>query len=531
MPRPFLNRAFAVGLLVAVTGLAFLVAFTFFKKGGYSERDSYAVFAYFDDVTGLTWKSRVQIAGIQVGEVDKVTLVGTRARLDLRIKKDIDFHTDACLTKRFPSALLPDALLEATAGTPQTQSLRDLPPEKREITCVREAASVQKLLESMSKIAADVQIITRDLTQTVGGAQGSIREIVEHLAQVARNIDRTVSENSDKLASILDNANAFTGELRGIAEQDREKYHQIAKNVAEASERLNDVLASVQSIIGKSNQPELKESVEGLRGAIEKANASLAHVEEVTKKVAEGKSVAGKLLTDERLGEKFGNAVEGVSDYVDRLVKLQVQLEFRSEWLMQQSGSKTYFAMKLLPRPDKYYLIEIVSDPRGVNTVTNETVTTLNQTTGLTNTTQTTRTVNQQQLSFSAEFAKRYGPVTFRIGVIESSGGLGADLHLLNDRLQLSVNLYQFTRPTQDVFPRAKIWANYTFLDHFYLTTGSDDFLNQWRAGRYPGGPRFAIGRDVFFGAGLFFTDDDLKTLFGAGFGSAAASGAAASGR
>jgi phospholipid/cholesterol/gamma-HCH transport system substrate-binding protein len=528
MPRPFLNRAFAVGLLVAVTGIAFLVAFTFFKKGGFSERDSYKVFAFFDDVTGLTWKSRVQIAGIQVGEVDQVTLVGTRARLDLRIKKDIDFHTDACLTKRFPSALLPDALLEATAGTPQTPSLRDLPPEQREITCVREAASVQKLLDSLSKITADVQIITRDLTQTIGGAQGSIREIVERLSQVARNIDRTVSENGDKLSAILDNAQAFTGELRGIAEQDREKYHQIAKNVAEASERLNSVLASVQSIIGTSKQPELKESYQGLKNAVDKANASLAHVEEVTKKVAEGKSVAGKLLTDERLGEKFGNAVEGVSDYIDRLVKLQVKLELRSEWLLQQSGSKTYFGIKILPRPDKFYLIQILSDPRGVNTVTNETVDTVNKNTGAEVVTQTTRTVNQQQLSFSAEFGKRYGPVTFRIGVIESSGGVGADLSLMKERLQLSVDLYQFTRPTQDVFPRAKIWANYYFLDHFYLTTGADDFLNQWRAGRYPGGPKFAVGRDVFFGAGLFFTDDDIKTLFGAGFGSAAATGAAA---
>ncbi len=526
MPRPIFNRAFAVGLLVAVTGIAFLFAFTFFKKGGFSERDSYRVFAYFDDVTGLTWKSRVQIAGIQVGEVEQVTLAGTRARLDLRIRKDIDFRADACLTKRFPSALLPDALLEATPGTPRAPSLRDRPEEQREVKCVGESASVQKLLDSLGKITADVQVIVHDLTETVGGAQGSIKEIVERLSQVARNIDETVSENGGKITAILDNAEAFTGELRGVAEQDREHYHAIAKNVAEASERLNAVLAAVQKIIGTAKEPELKESVEGLKGAIDKANASLAHVEEVTRKVAEGKGIAGKLLTDERLGEKFGTAVEGVSDYVNRLVQLQVKLELRSEWLLEQSGSKTYFSIKLLPRPDKFYLIEIVSDPRGINTVTNETVVS-NGPAGSA-TTQTTRTVNQLGLAFSAEFGKRYGPLTLRIGVIESSGGIGADLHLLNDRLQVSVNLYQFTRPTQDVFPRAKIWANYTFLNHFYVTTGSDDFLNRWNQRQYPGGSNFSIGRDVFFGAGLFFTDDDLKTLLGAGVGSTAGAAATA---
>src|SRR5512141_737252 len=113
MARPVINKAFGVGLLVAVCGAAFLIAFTFFRKGGYAEKDSYLVHAHFEAATGLTWKSRVQIAGIQVGEVEAVLLEGARARLDLRIRNDIVFKEDACITKKFPSALLPDALLEA----------------------------------------------------------------------------------------------------------------------------------------------------------------------------------------------------------------------------------------------------------------------------------------------------------------------------------------------------------------------------------------------------------------------------------
>ncbi len=518
--KPYLNKAFAVGALVAIAGLSFLIAFTFFKKGGLSEADSYAVHAYFDDATGLTWKSRVQIAGIVVGEVHKVVLEGRRALLELRIQKEIDLRRDACLTKRFPSALLPDAELEVSPGSAKSQSLRDLPEAQREITCVREAASVQKLLDSLAKITADVQIITGDLAQTVAGAKGSIREIIENLASVSRQIERTVSENGDKVGAILDNAEAFTGELRQLAETDRDRFHSIVVNVDAASARLNDVLQSLQGVIG-TNKPELKESFGSLKDSLDKLNRSLARIDEVTQKIAEGKGVAGKLLADERLGEKLGNAMEGLSDYVDRLMKLQVQLELRSEWLLNETGAKTYFGLKLLPRPDKYFLIEIVSDPRGVNTVTNTTVYTTDPVTGNQSTGTSTTVVNERQLTISAEIAKRYGPVTFRIGVIESSGGVGTDLHLFDDHLQVSVNLYQFTRPTQDVFPRAKIWVDYRFLDHFYVTTGTDDFLNKWRAQQYPGGPKFSIGRDVFFGGGLFFTDDDLKALL-TSFGSAA---------
>jgi phospholipid/cholesterol/gamma-HCH transport system substrate-binding protein len=512
--KPFLNKAFAVGLLVAVTGVAFLVAFTFFKKGGYGERDSYRVHAYFDDITGITWKSRVQVAGIQIGEVDQVTLAGQRARLDLRVKKDIDLRWDACLTKRFPSALLPDALLEATLGTPGAPSLREAPEAEREITCVREAASVAKLLDSLAKVAADIQVVSADIAKTVGGPE-SIREIMANLARVTRTIDQVVGKNAEGIGAIVENARAFTGELRSVAEQDRERYHAIARNVEEASTRLNSVLATVQNILG-ANQPELKESAQGLRQALEKLNRSLDQVEQATNRIAEGKGVAGKLLADERLGEKLGSTIENYADYADRLFKLQVQVQFRSEWLLNQKGSKTYAGFRLIPRPDKYYLLEIVSDPRGVNTVTTETVTTLNTSNV------STKVLNEQKVSFSLEFAKRYGPVTLRIGLIESTGGLGGDLHLFDDHLQISLDVFQFQRLTQDVFPRAKLWANYSFLNHFYVTVGTDDVLNKLRSRQFPLLPNFVVGRDLFFGGGLYFTDQDLKALIGAGGSSAA---------
>ena len=515
LTKALANKALAVGILVAVAGTIFLVAYTFFRKGGLSERDSYTVHARFDDVTGITWKSRVQIAGIPIGEVAKVTLEGgDKARLELRIDKDVVLHADACLTKRYPSALLPDALLEASSGSPSKPRLRDLPEAQREITCTREAASAAQLLDSLAKVAADIQVVTGDLARTVGGPEGSMRDIIQNLAHVSRTIDEVVGQNAGKLSSTLSNAEAFSLTIREIAETDRERYHQIARNVAEASERLNQVLKSAQEIVG-GQEPQLKESVQGVRQALDKINRSLDQIEKTVDAVAEGRGVAGKVLADEQLGEKLATAIDQYTDYADRLYKLQLQIQIRSEWLLNQSGAKTYAGIRFVPRPDKYYLLEFVSNPRGVNSLTTQTVTTVNQTTGQAVTTTSTIAVNEQKLTVSAEFAKRYGMATFRIGVIESSGGLGSDLHLFDDALQISVDLYQFNRATQETFPRAKLWANWSFLDHFYLTAGVDNFLNKWSGGAYPGGSNFAFGRDVFLGAGFYFTDQDLKTLLG----------------
>jgi phospholipid/cholesterol/gamma-HCH transport system substrate-binding protein len=545
--KPLTNKALAVGALVAITSTAFLVAFTFFKKGGYSESESYVVHAYFADATGLTWKSRVQIAGIQIGEVDTISLAGDRARLDLRIKNGIDLRQDACLIKTFPSALLPDALLEATPGTAAAPSLSSLPVDAREVKCVREATSVQKLIEAMSKIASDIQLVTGDLAQTVGGPKGSMREIIENLAQLTRRLDATVAANEGRLSSILANVDVISGDIRELTQSEKDRVRQVLKNIEGLTGELKDVATSIRAVVdggvggaaapgepGQPGQPgasgegpgggaEVRVAgadAKGVKQAVEKLNSNLTRLDELLGKLQEGKSVASRLLVDERMGRQLGSAVEAASDYVDRLNRLQVEVQLRSEWLLNQTGAKTYFGAKLLPRPDKYYLFEVVSDPRGVDTVTSETVTTRDPITGIDTTTVATRTKHEEKLTFTLQLAKRYGPMTFRVGVIESSGGVGSDLHLFDDALQISVSIYQFSRPFQNVFPRAKVWLNYQFLQHFYFTAGADDFLNQWKIGRYPGGPKFTIGNDVFFGGGIFFTDDDLKTLIGAGAGS-----------
>ncbi len=525
MARPIVNKAFAVGLLVAVCGVAFLVAFTFFRKGGYSERDSYVVFAYFEDATGLTWKSRVQIAGIQVGEVSQITLEGNRARLDMRVKREIDLHADACLTKRYPSTLLPDALLDATPGTVRTPSLRALPAEQREIRCVTEATSVAKLLDSLAKVSTDVQSVTRELSLMVAGSQGSIRQIIDNLSRISSNIDRSVAASSGQIATILDNIQGFTGTLAEVTGADQERYRAITKSIQSATARLDDILAGVQQALGTtgaagSKEGELNKTVAEARKSIERLNHTVAELDKVATSVGEGKSVAGKILVDERLGTKLSSAMEGVSDYVDRLTKLKLKVELRSEWYLNQAGAKTYAGFTLVPRPDKYYLFQVVSDPRGVNTQTVNTV--VSQTPAGTATTTTTSTLNEQHYTFSLEFAKRYGAFAGRVGLIESSGGLGGDLYLLDDSLKLSLDVFQFTRPDRPTFPRAKFWTDYTLWKYVYLTVGTDDFLNAWKAGRYPGGPKFAIGNDVFFGAGIVFTDDDLKAIISAAGGAIA---------
>src|SRR5690349_22917020 len=96
----------------------------FTRKGGMGRDEAMEAYAYFRDASGLGTKSRIQIAGIPVGEVTGVTLEGTRAKVTVRVRRDVVLHQDAALIKRSES-LLGDYLLDLNPGTEMTPPLKD----------------------------------------------------------------------------------------------------------------------------------------------------------------------------------------------------------------------------------------------------------------------------------------------------------------------------------------------------------------------------------------------------------------------
>jgi phospholipid/cholesterol/gamma-HCH transport system substrate-binding protein len=115
----------------------------------------------------------------------------------------------------------------------------------------------------------------------------------------------------------------------------------------------------------------------------------------------------------------------------------------------------------------------------------------------------------RQGLKFSAQFARRYYFATLRIGIIESTGGVGADLHFFQDALSLRLDAFDFSvNATKS--PRVRAALRLQAFDHLFATVGVDDLAN---APLRDGSGKFLLGRDFFVGGGVFFTDEDLQAL------------------
>ena len=159
--------------------------------------------------------------------------------------------------------------------------------------------------------------------------------------------------------------------------------------------------------------------------------------------------------------------------------------------------------MRLQPREDKYYLIELINDPRGKTSFEQVDVETTNPNDPARYRTVTTRTTDS--FRFSLQFARRLGMFTGRFGIRESTGGVGLDTHLLGDKLEIRQDLFGFG---EEIQPRYRVWLGYEFLNKLWLLGGVDHAFLSTR-------------RDYFLGLQLRFTDEDLKFIlpFAGGFG------------
>jgi len=492
---PFRVGLFAIALVATFVGI-----YTYVHKGGLSKRDAIEVFAIFHDASGLEKKSQVQIAGINVGEITKIELAnGNLAKLTLRIRRSVHLKTDAALTKRSAS-LLGDNLLDVYAGSPDAPDM----PEGGQIVNVNDRNNMQEIFDSLGHITKDIEGVTKQLSGTLSSEQGSIADIIKSLQTTVDRAGATINDT-------LDNVHAMSEQMAGLVGNEQDNIKDIVENVKSATAEANSALKIVDQVLG-ANKGEVQSNVESLRAALDKMNQALENIRQVTDKINNGQGTLGKLVNDDQLYNKVDDTVNDVNDFVARLLKIQTQFQLHADYLFGEAAAKGYLDLKLITRPDRYYLFQVVQDTRGT---TNVGFSTCNPCSPL-QTTQVTTSTNVG-LKWSAEIAQRWYLATVRLGLIESTAGAGVDLELWKPYLTVTADAFDFADYFQP-YPRLRAYLTSRLFNHIELRAGMDDILNRQATPNLvaPQARGYTLGgRELFVGAGLYFTDDDLKAVLG----------------
>jgi phospholipid/cholesterol/gamma-HCH transport system substrate-binding protein len=499
-----MSKEAKVGIFVLL-GIVILTFFTFrvSKMGGIGVK-GYQLIVDFETAAGLEPKANVKMAGVPIGKVEEIKLVGKNARLVLRIQEGIKIPIDSMVSIQ-TQGLLGEKYVEILPGEDTDQMF---PPGGR-VTNTIPPANLDEIIRKVSIISEDLKRFTNTLASTLGTEEGrqALSDIIQNTRETTEVLRTVMTANEDRLNRILANVDNLSADLSEISAANKEDLRATIANLRSFSEtlkkeapglasKLQEMSERVSGVVGE-NRENIRESIANLKSASAKLDNTLDSAGRVLAKIDRGEGTLGKLVSDNTTVNTLNDTLEGINRFVRRADRLKTFLDYRLEYQAEPSEYKHYVNLRLQPAADKYYLLGVVDDPRGKFDSSDTTTTT---TPG--------GTVRTQQESFSddltltAMVAKRFSALTIRGGVMESSGGLGLDYHLLKDRLSISVDAFDFSRDDE---PHVKVFGNYDIVKNFFITAGMDDILNDKKD-----------FRTIFFGFGIKFADEDLKTLLGA---------------
>jgi len=445
-----------VGLFVLLALGVFV--FMAVRLGGLnlSRTATYSLSTVFPSAGGLKQGVAVEVAGIQVGTVSRIELYDDhQARVTMAIQEGIRLPVDSAAHIK-ASGILGDKYVELVPGHSNEKL-----SSGGQISKAVPAADMADVMQQLGDIAADIKKITGPLAE--GDTGSDLRAMVANLKDMSERLSGIVSANESSLGETLT------------------ALHTSMNNLQDITTKINEGQGSLGQLINSDS-------------TVRELNRSLASIRHIAERIEAGEGTIGRLVNDETTIDKVDQALTSLNNYFEKEDKFKVFVEYRSDYLTRHDFLKSTVNVKLQSAPDRYYLLGVTGDYFGKYKRSDRTHTDSGG--------NKYETIDEEwrrdKLKFNAQIARRFYDVVLRGGLIESGAGLGVDYYLDEDNLRLTFEVFS---GDFDHNPHLRAEASYNIWKIFYFNVGYDDFISdQHRASPY-------------FGIGLQFNDDDLKTL------------------
>ncbi|MFQ5645411.1 MAG: MlaD family protein [bacterium] len=513
-----------------LVGIALFITVSMLLKDGnfsFSKKKGYRLHVIFDSIAGIEPEAKVRVAGVDAGKMEEIRLRSDgKVDVTLWISSDIIIRAGAAISIK-SRGLIGEKYFEISSGDPNEQILMN----GDYINSAEGAADIDALAAKLGSIADDIKAVTSSFKETLASEEGkaSMNRILKNVDRMTSTIRMLIENNRQGMNEVVSNLRTMTGNINEMVKVNREDVRETIRNVHETSVSLKEAVMNNQSrisgivknlenfssdlnqefpkmttdiqqlvkkldIILAENREIINTGIKNINSASRKIDETMDSVDKITDKVASGKGTIGKLVFDESAYNDLDKGLKKISWLFEKMDRLRLYLGARVEYLGKHEDAKSYFTIKIQPREDKYYLLEVVDNPEGkINNITTDRTITEN---GVKTETVTEEKETTSDLKFTLQLAKRYYFVGLRGGVMESAGGVGIDFYFLNDDLRVRLDAWDLA----DAEPHLRAKVQYFFSDQVFLNFGGDDLASSERA-------------SFFVGAGFLFGDDDIKYL------------------
>jgi phospholipid/cholesterol/gamma-HCH transport system substrate-binding protein len=502
-----LGTEFKVGLFTLVA--ASTIGYMFFVLSPDTfERNSQVVYhTILDDAAGVIPKTHVKTNGVTIGKVKSVVLETNKTRIDIEIDATVKIPLGSQVEIR-TRGLLGDVFIEIVRVPDNGNYVK--PGEL--IPLSDSQVDLQQLMVIAGSIAKDIKQVTDSLAKVAGGKEGeqSLRDIVDNIKGITKETKELLAENRKDIRSTISSLEKTSRLLGDAISQDGNDLALIVANVKQSSKDLAEFSSSIRELVTGENRDKLDSIIAKFDTTMQDVEDTAKNVKLVSDKIERGEGTIGRLVNDEKTIAELEGALKDIREVLAPASKLQIEIDYHGE-LRKDETTQNYFNMVFRTRPDKFYLLGFTDHTaKEVETVTEETD--LPDQDGVSKRSEKQTITTQNAIRFNLQFAKRWHWYQVRFGLFESTGGIASDFFAVRDRLKLSVEAFNWDSesPLRET-AHLKTYVSVLFFNHIYAMVGVDDITRKNQdTGKVNEEPNY------FFGAGLTFNDQDLKSIFGA---------------
>ena len=334
------SREIRVGLFLLV---AFLIVIALFELLGRETLFARSVEyrTSFKSIPTLKLGDPVRLAGVDVGTVKDIRIIGARVEVVMRLKPATPVKTDSVATIKLTS-LLGTNFVDLTFGSPAAQIA---PPGS--VLISSEPPDLNTLVARLNDAAGDIQTLARQLNEGLGKSMEPIQATFQSFDKIAKRLER----GEGTLGRLVTDDSLYT-EIRGLAGNLNQVSQQLAKGQGTLGKLIADdalyndirgVTAELKGTTGSLNRMmkdvdagkgtlgklvrdeslynEARQTLTEARAALGGVKDAVANFKSVSAGLSEGKGTLGKLMTDDALYNDMRGTVSSLNTIMKKVEK------------------------------------------------------------------------------------------------------------------------------------------------------------------------------------------------------------------
>ncbi|HFU76826.1 MAG TPA: MCE family protein [Arcobacter sp.] len=463
-----------VGLFVVVAIIMLFGLTTQVGSFKFGNTSGYPITINLDNANGLEKNAKIKARGIVIGYVSSFALTNKGVVVEALIEEEYQIPKDSIVSIKQESMLGVKYLDIEFSNSNLFLSKNDTLDKNKQY------ASFDDMSNSINEAANSFNKFTQRLDKLIEQNERNFTQLVTNFKDVGEEFRQTGKDLNEKLPSVLEKFESVGAEFSQTGKTINNKL----PSILEKFETVGGEFAQTGKTINKK-LPRILDKFENLETSVQGVIDENRHT---------FKSAITNVDTAFKGIDKAAVKVESSFDKLDKFLSSTTNsvlgVDIKTERMTNDKYNKSHFSLDYSPKPTIHYLLDLVSTDDYRDDGTGSPV--------------ATKIHEKGRTLISAQYGKDFGNFRFRGGFIESTGGFGLDYFSDNKKWKYSLEAYDFNAYNDMRGDNAhlKTYLEYTMKKHILLYSGYDNLLNE-------------NARNLFFGVGVRFEDNDLKYLIG----------------